>query len=63
MNRKIVTNSKMNLNGPAPFRAVQLRITRAMSPETKAMIAEKFPHERLLDMSALKREAIPPHSI
>ena len=63
MNRKIVTNSKMNLKGPAPFRAVQLRITRAMSPETKPMIAEKLPHERLLETSALKREAIPPHSI
>ena len=63
MNRKTITTSRMILRGPAPLSAVQFRITRAMSPDTIAMIAEKFPHDRLLEIRALKREAIPPHSI
>ena len=63
MNKKMTTKSKIIRRGPAPFRAVQLRITRAISPETRAMIDEKFPHERSLEIRALNKEAIPPQSI
>ena len=59
----MTTKRRMIRRGPAPFRAVQLRITRAMSPETKAMIDEKFPHDKSLVISALNKEAIPPQSI
>ena len=63
MNRKMTTKRRMIRKGPAPFSAVQLRITRAISPETKAMIDEKFPHDRSLEIRALNKEAIPPQSI
>ena len=55
-----MANIRQILHGPAPASAFQLRITIASNPERRAMIDEKAPHERSLDTSALKIEAIPP---